>query len=245
MRVLVVDDEQAARERLRLMLGAFDDVEIVGEAEDGEQAIERIVELRPDLVLLDIQMPGCTGLEVVASLPTPRPQIVFCTAYDEYAVDAFELHAVDYLLKPVSRARLNKALDRARRGGRAGAADGALDAAGQSAGAWPTRFLARRRTRYCVVPVGDVLYFGSEGGQTKLETADGHYWMQPTLAELEERLDPRRFFRVSRAAIVSMDAVREVAPLPGGHGEATLANGTTVEVSRRRFKELLDRLEQG
>ncbi len=106
MRTLLVDDEQPARDRLRQLLAASDDVEIVGEAEDGVQALERIQELTPDLVMLDIQMPGCSGLEVAASLGRPRPAIVFCTAFDQYAVDAFELHAVDYLLKPVNRARL-------------------------------------------------------------------------------------------------------------------------------------------
>ena len=110
LRVLLVDDEQLARERLRRMLAAYDRLEIVDEAEDGEQAIEKILDLRPELVFLDIQMPGCSGLEVAASLPSPRPKIIFCTAYDEYAVDAFELHAVDYLLKPVKQSELFDAI---------------------------------------------------------------------------------------------------------------------------------------
>ena len=114
VRALLVDDEQPARERLRRLLAAFDDLEVVGEAEDGEQAIEQILELKPDLVFLDIQMPGCSGMEVAASMPSPRPKIVFCTAFEEYAVDAFELHAVDYLLKPINRARLARALQRVR-----------------------------------------------------------------------------------------------------------------------------------
>src|SRR5579863_9456234 len=114
MRVLIVDDEELARARLRLLLSTFDDLEIVGEAEDGEQAIERIGEFQPDLVLLDIQMAGCSGIEVASSLPSPRPKIIFCTAFDQYAVDAFELCAVDYLLKPVNRTRLAHAIDRAR-----------------------------------------------------------------------------------------------------------------------------------
>jgi sigma-B regulation protein RsbU (phosphoserine phosphatase) len=114
VRTLVVDDEQPARERLRQLLDEFEDVELVGEAEDGDQALERIAELAPDLVLLDIQMPGRNGLDVAALLTPPRPRIVFCTAFDQYAVDAFEQHAVDYLLKPVGRARLAKALDRVR-----------------------------------------------------------------------------------------------------------------------------------
>ena len=112
IRTLVVDDEEPARVRLRQLLSAIPEVEVIGDAEDGVQALERISELTPDLVLLDIQMPGCSGLEVAASLGRPRPAIIFCTAYDQYAVDAFELHAVDYLLKPVNRARLGAALER-------------------------------------------------------------------------------------------------------------------------------------
>lgn len=112
IRTLLVDDEQPARDRLRQLLTAESGIEIVGEAEDGLQAIERASELCPDLILLDIQMPGCSGLEVAASLPRPRPAIIFCTAYEQYAVDAFELQALDYLLKPVNRARLHAALER-------------------------------------------------------------------------------------------------------------------------------------
>jgi len=240
IRTLLVDDEQPARERLARLLAAFDDVQIVGEAEDGEQAVERIVELRPDLVFLDIQMPGCSGMEVAASLSAPRPKIVFCTAYDEYAVDAFELHAVDYLLKPVNRARLDKALARVR-DEQGGAGEAALDGATGAAG-HPTRFLARRGAKYCVVPKSDVLCFASDGGETKLLVADRHYWMDPTLKEMEDRLDPREFFRVSRAAIVALDAIREVEPVAGGLGELTLKNGVQLEVSRRRFKPLLETL---
>ena len=116
IRALIIDDEQAARDRLRQLLSAISDIEIIGEAEDGEEAIAKIGEMEPDLVFLDIQMPGCSGLEVAASLVAPRPSIIFCTAYDEYAVDAFELHAVDYLLKPVNRARLEHAIQRVRPG---------------------------------------------------------------------------------------------------------------------------------
>ena len=116
IRAVIVDDEAPARERLRRLLGDLPEVEIVGEAEDGEQAIDRLLETKADLVFLDIQMPGCSGLEVAASLPSPRPHLVFCTAFDQYAVDAFEINAVDYLLKPVNATRLRKALDRVRAG---------------------------------------------------------------------------------------------------------------------------------
>ena len=114
IRTLLVDDEEPARDRLRGMLDRFDDLEIVGEARDGREAVAKIAEVRPDLVLLDIEMPGLSGMEVAASLPPPRPRIIFCTAYDQYAIEAFEHHAADYLLKPVNRDRLEKAIDRVR-----------------------------------------------------------------------------------------------------------------------------------
>ena len=238
IRALLVDDEQPARERLRRLLGEVADVEVIGEAEDGEQAMGEIARLAPDVVFLDIQMPGCTGMEVAASLAAPRPHIIFCTAFDQYAVDAFELRAVDYLLKPINRARLEKALERIRRGSES---NDSIDAAMQAV-ARPTRFLARRGTTYRVVPAREVLCFLSEGGLTKLQTAEQHYWMTPTLNELETRLGDRQFFRVSRAAIVNLDAVREIIPTVGGNGEVALRDGSRHEVSRRRFKDLTDRL---
>lgn len=243
IRTLLVDDEQPARERLRELLAPYDEIEIVGEAEDGEQAVEMILDAGPDLVFLDIQMPACTGMEVAAALPSPRPKVVFCTAYDQYAVDAFELHAVDYLLKPVSRARLAQAIDRVRRL-TGEEAESSLDRVVRSGGARPARFLAKRGTCYRVVLEAEVLYFGSEGGLTLLQTAKHRYWMQPSLADLEQRLGPGRFYRISRSAIVHLDAVREVAPVSGGVGEVLLRDGSRLEVSRRRFKELIDRLER-
>jgi two-component system LytT family response regulator len=237
IRALIVDDEAPARDRLRRLLAEAGDVEVVGEAEDGERALEQIAALRPTVVFLDIQMPGCSGLEVVASLADPRPRIVFCTAFDEYAVDAFELHAVDYLLKPVNRSRLDKALDRIRKGV---AAEHGLDRVVR--GGAPMRFLARKGAAYRVVAARDVLCFLSENGLTKLQAADDHYWMAPTLNDLEARLDDRRFFRVSRAAIVNLDAVRQLVPNDAGGGELTLRDGSRVDVSRRRLRELTERL---
>src|SRR5438128_1091192 len=114
IRTFLVDDEQGARERLRHLLSSFGDVEIVGEAENGQEALQRIPDLRPDLVFLDIQMPGNSRLEVARALEPPRPRIIFCTAFDNYAISAFELHAIDYLLKPVNRTRLRDAVARVR-----------------------------------------------------------------------------------------------------------------------------------
>jgi two-component system LytT family response regulator len=227
MRVLIADDEAPARARLRQMLSAHADIEIAGEAETGPQTIEFAAELHPDLILLDIQMPGATGIDVAACLPEPRPRIIFCTAYDQYAVDAFELQAADYLLKPVTRARLAQALDRVR-------------TAAPSTATPPGRFLVKSGAHFTVVPEARVLYFASEEGLTKLVAADAHYWMDPTLNDLERRLDPARFFRISRAALVAVTAIAEVHPMPGGSGEVRLKNGDRLEVSRRRFRALLD-----
>jgi two-component system, LytTR family, response regulator len=251
---LLVDDEAPARARLRQLLSERADLTIVGEAEDGVQAVERIQALTPDVVFLDIQMPGCSGLEVAASLGQPRPAIIFCTAFDQHAVDAFELQAVDYLLKPVTRARLDAAIARVARPAPAPATpqpppaaedDGAGDATAEAAlpGGPPARFLARRGARYLVVPVADVVAFSFDDGQTRLHTATEQLLMQPTLAQLLRRLDGGRFFQISRSVVVHLDAIREAKPHTDGTGQLVLSNGTMVEVSRRRWRPLLDHLE--
>jgi len=178
IRVLVVDDERTARDRLRQMLGPLPDLEVVGEAESSEDAIARVEELHPDLVLMDIQMPGCTGLEVVACLPQPRPKVIFCTAFDQYAVDAFELHAVDYLLKPVSRMRLAQAIDRVRELEQP-KADEQLERVMHTVRGSTTRLVARTADRYRVVPLQEVVYFSSDGGLTGMHTAERCYVLNP------------------------------------------------------------------
>lgn len=235
LRAIVVDDEEPARHRLKALLEAVPDVAVVAEASDGEQALERIAELKPDVVFLDIALPGCSGLDVAGSLGTPCPAVVFCTAFDDHAVDAFELAAVDYLLKPVSRARLAASLTRVRERGPRAAAPG-------SHAGYPHRFLGKRANRYHVVSVAEVVYFASEQGLSRLHTANAYYWLQPSLNDLEARLDPERFFRVSRAAIVALDAIRELVPNPGGHGTLKLSCGVDLEVSRRRLPDLMARL---
>ena len=192
---------------------------------------------------LDIQMPAAVGWRWQRHCRHRAPASSSVTAFDEFAVDAFELHAVDYLLKPVSRARLDKAVDRAR-----GLSDreleSSIDRVSRTAGGYPTRFLAKRGTRYRVIPRQDVLFFASEGGLTKLQTIDEYHWMQPTLTDLEARLDPSRFCRISRAAVVNLDAVEEVIPLEAGSGRARLINGRSLEISRRRLQALMDRLSE-
>ena len=240
IRVLLVDDEQSATERLRHMLGPIAGVEVVGEARNGEEAVASIAGLRPDLVFLDIQMPGCSGLEVVASLPHPRPRIIFCTAFDQYAVDAFELHAVDYLLKPVNRIRLGHSIERMREA--ASGDSGGMDRAMAAVRGLTRRLLARCGDRYRVIPLEEAILFSSETRLTELHTAERRYVVDPTLNELEERLDPGVFFRISRSAIVNLNAVREVLPMIGGVADVVLTNGARLEVSRRRVKDLLQAL---
>jgi DNA-binding LytR/AlgR family response regulator len=188
-------------------------------------------------------MPACSGIEVATSLPSPRPIIVFCTAYDQYAVEAFEVHAVDYLLKPVNRSRLARTMDRLRQVS-SEEADSKVEKATRALVSSPSRFLGKRGNRFHVIPQDDVLYFVSEGGLTKLCTKSNHYWVQPNMTELEHRIDPSVFFRISRSVIVNLNAVKEVAPLVGGFGEVRLAQGTNLDVSRRRFKSLVERLEK-
>jgi two-component system LytT family response regulator len=243
IRVLLVDDEEPARERLRGLLASFDDVEVVGEAQDGGQALEKIQEISPDLLFLDVQMPGAGGLEVAASLPSPGPGVIFCTAFDQYTVDAFELLAVDYLLKPVNQDRLEQAMERVREV-KARGLPLAPEHARRAAATFPLRFLARKGNAFHIVPREEVLYFVSDGDGTRLQANDSVLWMQPVLGDLESSLDPVHYFRISRSTIVNLNAVEEVVPLSGNHGEIRLRGGARLEVSRRRFKSLMDRLSR-
>jgi two-component system LytT family response regulator len=223
VRVLLVDDEPLARQRLRQMLADHADVEIVGEAEHVEQARELTRAERPDLILLDVRMPGPDGFALVDSLHlTPRPYIIFVTAYAEHAVQAFDAAAMDYLLKPFDDERLARALERARAG---------------IAQRGPVRNMDRfavvfgRRTRY--VPAGDVDWIEGSGNYAKLHVGRETHLVRSTLAALESELDPTRFARVHRSAIVALDRVRELQSLGGGEYRVVLRDGTQVPMSQR------------
>ncbi len=217
------------------------DLDVAGEAETGVQAMGLAGQLMPDVILLDIQMPGCSGIGVAACLAEPRPRVIFCTACDQHAVDAFELNAVACLLKPISRVRLTQPPDRAR--SLAGdSRESALPRTARAQRTGPARFLVRNASHYTVVGESRVLYFASEGGLNRLVGDGAQYWMDPTLNELEQLLDAARFFRISRAARINLNAVAEVFPLPGRPGEVLLKNGQRLEVSRRRYQDLLEAL---
>ncbi len=245
MRVLIADDELPARQRLRQLLVSHPELEVVAEAENGAQAMELAASTRPDLLLLDIQMPQGTGLDVAACLPAPRPSIIFCTAFDQYAVDAFELNAIDYLLKPVSRARLEKALSRLPDSSSESQLD-AVEHLLETVEPRLSRFLVKNGSRYVVIQANDTAYFESVDGLTRLVTTTGkEYWMDPPLHQLESKVDACVFFRISRSALVNVNAIGEIHPFPGGGAAAVLKGDIQLDVSRRRLKDLLKALSSG
>ncbi len=241
MRTLIVDDETPARERLKRFLADLEGVEVIGEAEDGVQAVEMIEAQSPDLVLLDIQMPGLDGFGVVEALEDP-PAIIFVTAYDQYAIRAFEVHALDYLLKPFSRERLAKAIHRARKA----LAEG-QDLSAQlrplledlaAEGQYLTRLAVRDRDCIRVLDADRVDWIGIEGEQVMVHVGEQAYPIRRTLAELEVRLDPKRFFRAHRSAIVNLDRVQEIIPWFKGSHILKLTTNAEVDLSRARARAL-------
>jgi len=246
IRTLIIDDEAPARERLRRLLAGLEDVQVVGEAGDGIEAVEMIESQRPDLVLLDIQMPGLDGFGVIQALKDP-PAVIFVTAYDEYAIRAFEVHALDYLLKPFSQERLEKTIRRARK-----ALAGEQDIAAQlgplleslaAEGRYLTRLAVHDRDRFRVLDTDEVDWIGVEDEQAMIHAGDRVYPIRRTLTELEARLDPQQFFRAHRSALVNLDRVQEIIPwFKGGH-ILRLTTGAEVELSRaqaRALRKILD-----
>lgn len=241
IRTLIVDDEAPARDRLRRLLSAMDQVEIAGEAQDGAQAVEAIERLSPDLVLLDIQMPELDGFGVIEALEHP-PAVIFVTAYDAYAIRAFEVHALDYLLKPYSRERLEEAIGRAQdrlaREQDLGAQLGPLLESLTAEGRYLTRLAVRDRDSIRVLDAEVVDWIGVEEEQVMVHVGDQAYAIRRTLADLEARLDPDHFFRAHRSAIVNLDRVQEVIPWFKGSHILRLTSGAEVDLSRAQARAL-------
>jgi len=246
MRTVIVDDEAPARERLKRLLAGLEDVEVVGEAGDGIQAVEMIERQRPDLALLDIQMPGLDGFGVIEALEDP-PAIIFVTAYDQYAIRAFKVHALDYLLKPFSRERLAKAIRRAQEALAEGQDLSAQLRPLLKALAAEGRYLARLavRDRDCirVLDADEVDWIGIEDEQVMVHVGDQAYPIRRTLTEMVERLDPQRFFRAHRSAVVNLDRIQEIIPWFKGSHILRLTSGAEVDLSRaqaRALRKILD-----
>lgn len=248
IRALIVDDEPIARHGLRQRLRGETDVEVIGECGDGAAAIGAITELAPDLVFLDIQMPEVCGFDVVEAIGVARmPAVVFVTAYDEHALRAFDVHAVDYVLKPIDRNRFRTAVERARR--RLEQAPGQLDRRiaaalgelGRPAPDYAKRLAIRGDGRVMLVEVDEVDRLEAAGNYVEVHSGARHQLVRETMASLEARLDPARFVRVSRSSIVNAARVRELQPLFNGDFAVVLRDGTKVAGSRR-YRAAFDRL---
>ena len=244
LRALLVDDEPLARSLLRELLAVHAEVEIVGEAANGFEAVKLVGELAPDLVFLDIQMPKLSGFEVLELLGDEAPAVVFVTAYDEFALRAFEVHAVDYLLKPVEPERLAAALSRAARRDPAAAqqALGGLAAAARPPGRGLERVLFREEGKIHVLAIASIDYVEAQDDYLSFASAGRRYRKQQTLARLEEELDADRFVRIHRSYVLNVERLRRLELYAKDSWIAVLADGTKLPVSRSghaRLRELL------
>ncbi|MGI9089387.1 MAG: LytR/AlgR family response regulator transcription factor [Chthoniobacterales bacterium] len=238
MKALLIDDERLARAELRRLLRAHPEIEIVGEAANAAQAEEKISALRPDLIFLDVQMPGQTGFELLAALPD-APRVIFTTAYDQYALKAFDFGALDYLLKPIEPARLAQALARVQ-----AETETAAPATSPSGllGVDDQVFL-KDGDRCWLVRLSDIRVLESEGNYARVYFAENRPLIPRSLQALEARLDPQLFFRVSRQHIINLRAVRKVEPwFDGGLALWLGENDPQMKVARRRAQELRERL---
>jgi two-component system LytT family response regulator len=245
MRCLLVDDEPLARDRLRALLEEAEvSVEIVDEAGSGKEAVSLIHEHEPDVVFLDVQMPVLDGFDVVDLLPETRPHIVFVTAYDEYAIQAFEVHALDYLTKPVRLDRLNETLRRVQEADDSGGANGLDGLRDERRDQFLKRLTVHVGRRLRVVPLDDVRWIEADDGLVFVHTTDGRYRTDFAMKELEDRLPSDRFVRTHRSTIVNLDEVYELIPQPGGPDTLRLRDGTELQVARRRGSDVKAALGQ-
>ena len=238
IRTLIVDDEPLARERLRTLLEREEDVEVVGECGDGEEAVGAIQRLAPDLVFLDVQMPAVDGFEVVRRVGAEMPCVVFATAYDEFALRAFEANALDYLLKPFEGERFRLTLERARtrlaeRGG------AGLDARVlamlqglQPAAEYRDRFVVRTGSRFRVIRAGDVDWVEAADNYVRLHVGKEALLLRETMSELDRVLDPRRFVRIHRSTILNVDRIHTIESWGAGEFLFVLSDGTKLASSR-------------
>ncbi|MGE0440576.1 MAG: LytR/AlgR family response regulator transcription factor [Gemmatimonadales bacterium] len=258
LRAVIVDDEPLARATIRQTLTPEDQVDVVAEFGDGTQAVAGLRRVRPDLVFLDIQMPGLDGFEVLRQLPADDlPAVVFVTAYDHYAVRAFEVHAVDYLLKPVDGDRLKEAIERVRAGiegeqasearsrlaALLGATPGAPPSSGPGGSGSPSRVLVKEDGDILrFVKLSQVLWIGTAGNNVVFHTASGTHQLRMTLRALLPHLDPALFRRIHRSTVVNLNAIREIQPWFAGDCVVILTDGQKLRLSRTYRDQLIQPL---
>jgi two-component system LytT family response regulator len=254
--VLVADDEALARRRVVELLEAHPALQVIGECDSGPTTLEAVRRLDPDLLFLDVQMPGLDGFEVLAQLaPDERPIVIFSTAYDEYAVEAFHVHAIDYLLKPYADERFEESVRRAQHTLRnehghrerdrlnpllEDTSSGAADRTG--ADGFLERFAVPVRGRWVLAPVESVTWIEAAGDYVNLHVGDRTYLLRGTMTAVKARLDPRRFLRIHRSSIVRVDSVRSVEADEHGDYAVTLEGGERLRVSRSCRDDVLERL---
>ncbi len=254
LRVLIVDDEPLARQRLLDLLEGREGIEVVGQATSGREAVEAIRALQPDLVFLDVQMPGMTGLDVVRQIgPEQMPITIFVTAYDQYALKAFEVAAIDYLLKPFDDERFEQALERARRLLKLREVETLRERLLQllqddrpstpsKSSPYLERIAVEMRGQVRVIPVRQIDYITASGPYAELHVGDQVYVIREQMQTLEERLDPNLFIRIHRSAIVRLDLIDVLLRGTGGRYAVRLKNGVRLKVSRSRREALERRL---
>ena len=254
IRTLVVDDEPFARERVLALLSQEPDVEVIGQCSDGPQAVAAIQSQSPDLVFLDVQMPGRSGFEVIQDVGADRmPTVVFVTAYDQYALRAFEVHALDYLLKPFGKDRFQQtlrhareALDR-RRAGDLGRRLLALvhDVKPDQQPPRPDRLVVKSGGRVFFVKTDEIDWIEASGNYVRLHLGDDAHLFRETMNHMEARLDSRRFVRIHRSRIVNVERIREMQPWFNGEYVVVLRNGTRLPLSRGYRDKLQEQLGKG
>jgi two-component system, LytTR family, response regulator len=243
VRALIVDDERLARRGVVLRLRKFKDIEIVGECADGLSAVEKILELSPDVVFLDIQMPGMDGFEVLRSLPKNNlPGVIFFTAYEQHALRAFEVHALDYLLKPIDDDRFAAAVDRARNlndsTSRIRITERIMQMLGTDSEAYTSRFVVRTGSRIQIVHAADTDWIGAAGDYVELHVRARTHLLRETMNSLEQRLDPAQFIRIHRSRIVRTNCITELQGIDNREYLVKLADGSQHRSSRTHADKL-------
>lgn len=245
IRAFIADDERLAREELRTLLADFPQIEITGEAANATEALARVPPLKPDLLFLDIEMPGCNGFQLLEKLPPPLPHVIFTTAYDKFAVDAFEINALDYLLKPVHPERLALALARVPPGETVAGTPREDEASHEPPDA-PLRetdnVFVRDGDRCWFIPVRSIHLLEAEGNHTRVHFQNCRPLLYRALVALEARLPGTLFVRANRSQMVNTSFIQSVEPWFSGTLKITLQNGTAVEFSRRQTQVFRDRL---
>jgi len=239
IRTMIVDDEELGRDRVRMMLSSQPDIEVVAECSDGSEAVRMIEQERPDLVFLDVQMPGMTGFEVLESLQgEPLPAVVFVTAHDDYALRAFDIHALDFLLKPFDQGRFEKTLDRARNQvsqTRTSAIDSRIlslleDLKGDKR--YPDRLIVKSGGRVFFLRTEEIDWVEAAGNYVRLHARNESHLLRESMKNMEAKLDPKTFVRIHRSAIVNVDRIKELEPWFHGEYIVIMRDGTRLTSSR-------------